>query len=534
MNSAPDLTRDALYAAIIAHPDEDTPRLAYADHIEEQGDSARAEFIRFQCKLASMNEWDEGFTAAHVRGRRLLAEHPEWLDPVRAFNADLLGQPGSLQRFGGSGPHSVFARGFPGVVAANAVWFARHHADLFAAFPVRSMGFAMDFADARSALADCSGLDRLTGLGLSMWGEEREGFDALAHFRNVAGLCRLEVYSEGVGAEPFESFLRASQFSGLEAFTLWSDVFDNDPRQPEDVVREIDRSSWLFGLRSLTLDGKVFQGLGERLAREKNWEPRLKRLGLRSYMGRYGQIAPETVARVADGLRSGWFDRVEDLELAACDFEGLVVDSLAQSGADRPVRLTLPNRVRTGYQKGLQAKPGLLCRDWLSKLLVLHAPGPGEAEADELLQSHLPEKLRALTFSRGTLTGGRLRALLDVPGGWPHLERLDLIGNPLPDGALKELIAGADRFPQLVSLAVGDYRETPKFFKRLAEAPVAAQFRELFLRMPLDNAAVDVLVLSPYLADLDLLTVHQGKAGSRALDRLRGRFGARLTIVPNS
>ena len=40
---------DALLAAIEAHPDEDTPRLAYADWCDEHDQPARAEFIRLQC-----------------------------------------------------------------------------------------------------------------------------------------------------------------------------------------------------------------------------------------------------------------------------------------------------------------------------------------------------------------------------------------------------------------------------------------------------------------------------------------------------
>ena len=47
--------RDALLAAIIANPDEDTPRLAYADLIQEAGEEERAEFIRVQCELARLN-----------------------------------------------------------------------------------------------------------------------------------------------------------------------------------------------------------------------------------------------------------------------------------------------------------------------------------------------------------------------------------------------------------------------------------------------------------------------------------------------
>ena len=47
-------TNAALEAAIIAHPDEDTPRLVYADWLDEHGDPDRAAFIRVQCRLADM------------------------------------------------------------------------------------------------------------------------------------------------------------------------------------------------------------------------------------------------------------------------------------------------------------------------------------------------------------------------------------------------------------------------------------------------------------------------------------------------
>ena len=43
----------ALIKAIITNPDEDTPRLVYADWLEENGQALRAEFIRLQIKLAA-------------------------------------------------------------------------------------------------------------------------------------------------------------------------------------------------------------------------------------------------------------------------------------------------------------------------------------------------------------------------------------------------------------------------------------------------------------------------------------------------
>src|SRR4051794_3132813 len=42
----------ALLADICARPEDDAPRLVYADWLEENGNPERAEFIRGQCELA--------------------------------------------------------------------------------------------------------------------------------------------------------------------------------------------------------------------------------------------------------------------------------------------------------------------------------------------------------------------------------------------------------------------------------------------------------------------------------------------------
>jgi uncharacterized protein (TIGR02996 family) len=57
-------------AAIRAAPDDDAPRLVYADWLDEHGQSARAEFIRVQCLLARRK-------SAELRAREaeLLARH---------------------------------------------------------------------------------------------------------------------------------------------------------------------------------------------------------------------------------------------------------------------------------------------------------------------------------------------------------------------------------------------------------------------------------------------------------------------------
>ena len=60
---------EALYEAILAQPAEDTPRLMYADWLDEHGNPDRAEFIRAQCQEAC-REWlvdpSEGHTCAAI------------------------------------------------------------------------------------------------------------------------------------------------------------------------------------------------------------------------------------------------------------------------------------------------------------------------------------------------------------------------------------------------------------------------------------------------------------------------------------
>src|SRR5262245_12883262 len=58
MKGHADREQQGLLAAILAEPDDDVPRLVYADWLDEHGDEARAEFIRVQVELARMEEPD--------------------------------------------------------------------------------------------------------------------------------------------------------------------------------------------------------------------------------------------------------------------------------------------------------------------------------------------------------------------------------------------------------------------------------------------------------------------------------------------
>ncbi|VTR97168.1 TIGR02996 domain-containing protein [Tuwongella immobilis] len=97
--------------AIRQRPDDDAPRLIYADWLEEQGQFDRAQFIRVQCALA---------------GSALPAGHPQRVDWERQA-ADLLAE--HEQDWQGEAGHSLpeihFERGFIATIAGE---FAQCHA----------------------------------------------------------------------------------------------------------------------------------------------------------------------------------------------------------------------------------------------------------------------------------------------------------------------------------------------------------------------------------------------------------------------
>jgi uncharacterized protein (TIGR02996 family) len=69
--------------AICDNPDDDGPRLIYADWLEENGNLQRAEFIRVQCALARMRKDDPQWNRLCEQERELLKTHwVEWVSPV--------------------------------------------------------------------------------------------------------------------------------------------------------------------------------------------------------------------------------------------------------------------------------------------------------------------------------------------------------------------------------------------------------------------------------------------------------------------
>ncbi|HEY1188183.1 MAG TPA: TIGR02996 domain-containing protein [Gemmata sp.] len=117
--------QEALLAAIVEHPDEDTPRLAYADLLDEIGGGSnrgRAEFIRLQVRLEAGGYDLPNRETLQAKADRLLKRHRrEWEGAVRVE--------------GGKGVE--FRRGFVTDVSATADAFVRAGGRWLDEHPVR-------------------------------------------------------------------------------------------------------------------------------------------------------------------------------------------------------------------------------------------------------------------------------------------------------------------------------------------------------------------------------------------------------------
>jgi uncharacterized protein (TIGR02996 family) len=157
---------DALFAAILARPDADVPRLAYADWLEEFGterDRARAELIRVQIEIAAVPDAsrtpaDVRFLELRTRESSLLAKHmDDWLAALRAPGAPL--QSGEA--------HAQFRRGFVEIVWLPAGVFVQRAGALFARAPVRELRVTRGVIGEISELVGGAYFARLHALDLS-------------------------------------------------------------------------------------------------------------------------------------------------------------------------------------------------------------------------------------------------------------------------------------------------------------------------------------------------------------------------------
>ena len=258
--------RDALMRNIVENPDEDAPRLVFADWCQENGDEDRAEFIRVQIERARLDEFDERHQDLEPREVKLLARHRrEWTGnwPFQHYSPTVF-RRGFIERLEGCGTGR----------------FNEHIDSLLARHPVREAWLEWP-GDRESSERDAEGLLRpprlsgftegqLRGLGLNHRHRRvirlRE-LERLLASVELRGVRRLVVPHVVDPASPpgfehvlFDTFPRIAKH--LEALRLPGSV--NRPRTLERAVRsELADTLTCFGLEGADLDEGSVRALTE-------------------------------------------------------------------------------------------------------------------------------------------------------------------------------------------------------------------------------------------------------------------------------
>ncbi|MFO0849334.1 MAG: TIGR02996 domain-containing protein [Gemmataceae bacterium] len=394
--------RDALLAAALADPDDDLPRLALADAVEEAGDPDYAGFVRGQCALAAAPDWEP--VAVAIKHRR-----PDWVSgqPWRHLLPPL--PPIAAEWH----PDRPFRRGLGWCVV------------------VRDLTAFLQIADALFDAAQVGEL-HLPTAARSEW----QRFAARPWLPRVRAV---RFYGLGLPIEPVRVLAEADRATGLEAVT-----FDHTASPAAgELIGDFLRS--LVGKRLKRLDlrsgyARWTADLADALADLPD-PPRLDRLGL----GMAG-LTPPAAERLAD---SPFLDSVTDLdltlstELTAAGFKSL----FPRDGRPRLRRLTLAGAGLAGRASRTIAAgepfAGLKALDLSDNPRV--RPGLGS------LFRRLTE-LRSLKLWRCGIGDGGLAELVRSPV-WPGLVELDLRQNGLTDAGGRSLVAAGG--PQLASLRLG-------------------------------------------------------------------------------
>ncbi len=223
---------EAFLRAVIDNPDDDLPRLVYADWLDEHGEPDRAEFIRVQCAMARPPMTKADFERRWARSEELLAVHKErWLGPLSEF----------VEWW-------WFRRGFVFMIKLSAAALLAHAETIWRTAPVQSLVLTNVWEEI-DRLAKCVHLGRLTGLSL----ENNQLHDAeVIPFLASPYLARLQILELGgnwLTADAVGVLADMPALSGLRQLGLSFNSIG--PRGATALLR----SPYLQGLVTLRLIG---------------------------------------------------------------------------------------------------------------------------------------------------------------------------------------------------------------------------------------------------------------------------------------
>lgn len=193
--------------AVLAHPEEDVPRLIYADWLEEQGDAERAEYIRIQCELPHL-PYDSLRRVSLVR---------RVIELERAHQQDWLQQllPASVLPL----PEYGFRGGFLEFVQIDVRHFLLHGETLVERTPLRHVVFT-GVRNEGAALAHSPALERLERIDIRAERLEVADLAALVRSPHLQNLRALTLHQNGLRAEHLQALVASPTLLGLKRLDL--------------------------------------------------------------------------------------------------------------------------------------------------------------------------------------------------------------------------------------------------------------------------------------------------------------------------
>jgi uncharacterized protein (TIGR02996 family) len=466
-----------LLAAIAPAPDDDGPRLVYADWLEERADP-RGELIQVQCALASLDQGDARFSPLKRREAALWQKHQAaWHAPlsplahesfsfrrgmieVASIKSDRLASVRSAAptlrelMISCEGPADELevasspllagitalgltsARGI-GADAVNAVLTSAHLRKL----QRLRLTLGVDSAMALGATAKGHAPEGLRSLVLTRGSDTLDPawISRLASSEIAAGLTRLRLFGMGLGPEGARAIAGSARLAGLEELHIDTDYL-------KEGFLALFGSPHLSGLRRLRLSRAGYVS-PEAIARCQ-WLKRLTSLRLTDGWQAAGAVfaTPETFP----GVVVDPIEQLDELDLSGNDLGDKNIRALARwPPLARVTRLNLAhNRISAGAACDLMASPhlGLLTE------LMLHQNSIGDEGADALAATDRLSRLTSLTLNKSLIGARGAKAIASSPH-LGRLTRLTLFDNMLGEEGATALAASPYLDP--VELSVG-------------------------------------------------------------------------------
>lgn len=393
---------------VCADPDDDAPRLIFADWLDERGDP-RGEFIRVQVALARMPAADPRRGPLTNREAALLARfHVPWSDPLK-----------------GIAGWTEFRRGFVETVNIDGRSFLRRADDLFRLAPVRHVRI-LDIGGTLERVAASPQLTRLTALTVYAQHIDDRLARCLVESPHLGGLRALNLGRNRIGDRGVERLAWTPRFRELAALDL------SDNGVGDLGARTLAESSNLANLEWLELRRNEITRAGLGYFCSSTFLTRLRHLGLAQ---NHVRTPREWTAPKGGIVKLGSLD-LTDNGLTE-DGVGLVT---ALPGLEELRRLDLGhNEIGSGGAAVLAAWPGA------ASLRSLHLANNriGDEGTRSLARSPYLHQLTELDLSDNPIHDPGAFALLNAVG----LTRLRRLALPRLGLTPKMRLALAGRFP---------------------------------------------------------------------------------------